>query len=288
MKEKLYRELRLVLSECPHVHEFLDDGFIKRQCHGRLKSHFLRSLASSEMASSMREHLPTLEARLAKLESIDGYERLGSLLRGAGDWDQHQETLAQLDATLWFKEKGVLREIAPVLPTTTGNADALLCWGEEHIYCEVTSFQSIAKAFDSSTEHAKGRIQMRIRQLRQREPWKTKEDLEHELHIRRAVRNLLSKTKKQLPVDCPGILAIDTGKSAVFHGDVSTIARQLFPSRSHVVFILLWSWESDEPEDADSGWKKCAPTYCFVNTGSRFWPLVETMPDSMGVRTELV
>lgn len=216
----------------------------------------------------MRQHLPTLEKRLAKLVSVSGYDRLSPLLRWASDWDQYQEALAQIDVTLWFKRKSLLKEMEPELPRRVGNADILLSFSQQDIYCEVASFQSIIKSIQVKEFKA--------------------EKKENELEIKRAVRNLLDKTKRQLPSNHPGILALETGKSAMFGFDVRKIAQRLFPSRPQVALIMLWSWESGGGDDSDLRWKRNNPSFCFINSGSKFRQVGEELLKHLNLKGEVL
>lgn len=185
----------------------------------------------------------TLEKSLAGLASVNGYDRLKSLLKGVADWDEYQETLAQIDITLWFKRKNLLKEIEPELPHREGYADILLSFSYEDIYCEVNSFESLAKSLASKTQDEDNKIESKWQKLRKGQPWLTKQDVEYEIEVERIVRNLLVKTNKQLPPNHPGILALETGKSMVFCYKIKEVADRLFTQRPQVALIMLWSLE---------------------------------------------
>lgn len=278
-----YPQLQSIISQFPHIYQFLDNGFIRGQCKSALKNFLLKRLDNEKSSHFTCQHLPTLEKRLAELTSVTGYGRLCSRLRVTSDWDGYQEFLAQIDITLWFKDKGILKEIEPELANSMGKADILLTFSQQDIYCEVTSFQSIAKSIESKTKSE----EKKIRELRKRQPWKTEQYVENELKIKRAVRNLLDKTKRQLPSNHPGILALETGKSAIFGFDVRDIAQKLFPSRPQVVLIVLWSWESDGGDNSDLRWEMNNPSFCFINGGSKFREAGETLLQHLGLRGEV-
>jgi hypothetical protein len=227
--------------------------------------------------------LPTLEKRLADLSSVTGYDRLCHLLRKASDWDDYQEVLAQLDITLWFKKKGLIKEIEPELPKRKGYSDILISFSQQDIFCEATAFQSLAKsiAFESKS-------QKKLLELQKRQPWKTGMDVEHELNIQRAVRNLLDKTKRQLPSNHTGILALETNKSGMFSFDVRVIAQKLFPNRPQVVLLMLWSWESDGQNDSDLMLGMNNPSFCFINAGAHFPEVGERLANYLNLKGEVI
>ncbi|MEE9583771.1 MAG: hypothetical protein V3W01_03840, partial [Dehalococcoidales bacterium] len=115
---------------------------------------------------------------------------------------------------------------------------------------------------------------------------KKKED---ELKIKRAVRNLLDKTKRQLPSNHPGILALETGKSGILSFDVREIAQKLFPEKPHVAVIMLWSWESPAQNDSDLlGWSRSSPSFCFINARSKFRQIGEELLEHLGLKGKAV
>lgn len=287
MENECYQKLQSIVSTFPHLHQFLDNDFIRGQCESALKNFLLKRLDNEKSSHFTCQHLPTLEKRLAGLVSVKGYDRLGSRLRGASDWDQHNDILAQIDITLWFKRINLLKEIEPELPHRVGNADILLSFSEQDIYCEVTSFQSISKSIESKFKKEEDKIQSRLRELKNGQPWKTEEDLEHELEVNRAVRNLLGKTKRQLPPNHPGILALETGKSAMFGFDVREIAQKLFRNRPRVALIMLWSWEGDGGDDSDLRWEMNNPSFCFINGGSTFREVGEELLKYLSIKGEV-
>lgn len=274
MENECYQQLQPIISLFPHLHQFLNNDFIREQCEKGLKCYLLKRLDNKESSYDTRQHLPTLEKRLTELATVTGYDRFSTLLRGASDWDEYQEILAQIDVTLWFKHKGLLKEVEPELPHRMGNADVLISLSQGDIYCEVTSFQSIIKSFEDKTKMG--------------QPWKTEQGLNNKLEIKRAVRKLLDKTSRQLPPNHPGILALETSKSAMFGFDVRRIAQQLFKSRPHVALIMLWSWESSEQDESDFlGWSRNNPSFCFINAGSKFREVGETLLKHLSLKGEV-
>lgn len=266
MDIEIYQHLQSILSQFTHINQFIDDEFIRQQCESGLKNYLLTRLANKNSSRDTSRHLPTLEKRLANLDTVAGYEKLKPLLCGASDWDEYQEALAQIDVTLWFKQRNLLKEIEPNLDCRVGSADILLSFNEQAIYCEVTSFQSISKSIRSEArsrdEEADGR---------QRE-------------IERIARNLLRKTKRQLPPNHAGILALVTTKSAIFADDVRLIADRLLPQRLQVVSIALWSWEGDG-EAPNWG---MIPTVFLINGRSGFQGIAEELSQCLSVRSEIV
>lgn len=264
--------LQSILSQFSRIHQFLDDAFVKAQCESGLSNYLLSRLVNDDSSGSTAQHLPTLEKRLAKLASVAGYDRLGSLLRGASNWDQYQEALAQIDITLWFNQKNLLKEIEPLLPHGLGNADILLSFAGQDIYCEVASFQSIIKSIEAKAKDKENKI---------REQWKEQRG---SIKIKGVARNLLDKTKRQLPQDYPAILALNTTKSAIFAHDVRLIANRLLPRRPQVALIGLWSWEGDGEA---MSWDN-SPTSFFVNHGSKFYKVGKALIQSLNVKSEIV
>ena len=268
-----------MISQYPHIHQFLDDSYIRKQCGNERKNYLLERLTDENTKHSTFQHLPRLEQRLARLETVSGYCRLKPLLRGASNWDEYQEFLTQIDITLWFQDKGIIRGIEPKLPQRIGNTDILLSFSQEDIYCEVTSLQSLLKMFESKTLSDGNKIQRRLEKLKRGQPWLTKQHVENEIERNRIIRNLLDKTRKQLPSNHPGILALDTTKSAKFTHDVKLIAEKLLPQRPQIMFVALWSWEGfGEPS-----WEKI-PSYFYINSKSEFRKVGETLLEHLGLK----
>jgi len=288
MENECYLRLRPIISKFPCLHQIIDDDFLSEQCESELKNYLLKRLDDKKSNHVTHQHLPTLERRLAELAPVTGYDRLKYLLKGASDWDEYQEFLAQIDIALFFKHNNLLKEIEPEFPHRLGNADILISFSQQDIYCEITSFQSLLKSIQSKTKSEKNKIQDRVRELRKEQPWETEQDIEHELKIKRAVRNLLDKTKRQLPPNHPGILALETGKSMMFGFDVRKIAQKLFPGRRQVALIMLWSWESDGGDDSDLRWEMNNPSFCFINGGAKFLRVGETLLKYLGLKGETI
>lgn len=288
MGNECYLRLQPTISKYPCLYQILDDDFLREQCESGLKNHLLKRLENEKSSQGTRQHLPTLERRLSELTPVTGYDRLKYLLKGASDWDEYQEFLAQIDITLFFKHKNLLKEIEPELPHRVGNADILISFPQQDIYCEVTSFKSIIKSIESKSRKEEDKIQSRLRVLKNRQPWKTEQDIEHELEVNSAVRNLLDKTKRQLPPNNLGILALETGKSAMFGFDVREIAQKLFLSRRQVALIMLWSWESGGGDNSDLRWERNTPSFCFINGGSKFRQIGEGLLESLGLKGDVV
>jgi len=276
MENERYKQLQKIISEFPHIHRFLNDNFIKTQCTSNLKCYLLIRLDNKEYGYTTRQHLPTLERRLSKLASITGYNRLKPLLRGASNWDEYQEFLDQIDITLWFEEKNILKEIEPELPHREGNADALLSFSEQDIYCEVTSPESLQKSIESKKHNEVKKVQS----LLNKQPWMSKQEVEHELKINRTVRNLLDKTKRQLPPNHPCILALETGKSMVLTFDTKKIAQKLFPTRPQVMLIMLWSLER--------GSQIGEAPFPFVNPNSPYQNIGQKLLKYLGLDNEVI
>lgn len=88
----------------------------------------------------------------AGLANVDGYDRLKSSIGDVADWDGFQAIWAQIDITLWFNNKGILKEIEPKLPLGKGYSDILLSFSKQDIYCEVKSLESLQKSIESKKQ----------------------------------------------------------------------------------------------------------------------------------------
>jgi len=218
----------------------------------------------------------TLKKIAVGLASINGYDRLKSSIEDVADWDEFQAIKAQIDTTLWFKEKGLIKEIEPKLPLREGYSDILLSFSEQDIYCEVTSPESLQKLIESKKQNEAKKVQ----NLLKKQPWMSKQDAEHELKMERAVRNLLDKTKRQLPPNHPGVLALETGKSMVFSFDVKKIAKKLFPNRPQVVLIMLWSLERGSQIGEAPFW--------FVNPNSPYQNIGQKLLEYLGQDNKVI
>lgn len=226
------------------MHQFFDDGFISRQYRNEVKNYLLQRLLDKKTSHITQQHLPNLESILAKLAPVNGYDKLKPLLRRASDMDSYDDTFAQIDITFWFKEKGLVKEIEPKLPNKDGYSDILPSFSEQDIYCEVTSFQSIIKSLESEA--------------------KSKENETHneQQKIDRAVRNLLVKTKRQLPPGYPGILALDSKAGILPKQQIRKIAERLFPKRPQLALIMRRGLKTVLPLGIP-------PVWC-VNTNSHY------------------
>lgn len=184
-----------------------------------------------------------LEKSSAGLASVNGYDKIISRIKGVTDWEEYTAISAQINVTLWFKNKNILKKIEPELPHREGYADILLSFPNQDIYCEITSFQSIIKSIESKEDIEEIKIQNKLRKIRKGQPWLTNQGIDNEIKIDKIVRNLLEKTNRQLPLNQPGILALETGKAAVFHHTIKEVAAKLFKKRPQVILIMLWSLE---------------------------------------------
>jgi len=205
------------------------------------------------------EFKATLEKRLFGLSSVNGFDKLKSRLNGVSNWEEFQAILAQIDITLWFKDKGIIKEIEPQLPHRLGFADILISFLNQDIFCEVNSLESFVKVKEPkkrNTDNEKTIIK------RKNLTWLTELDIEHEIKQDRIIRNLREKTNKQLPLNYPGILALETGRAAVFSLEVKEIAKKLFKNRPQVILIMLWSLER--------GTGIGEPPFCYINRNSHY------------------
>jgi hypothetical protein len=251
MDKDLDKRIAGTISGFPLLYVFLNETFIKQQCSSGLKNFLL-------FHSHNVQALQYLENILQRLSCYKGYERLGPRLRNACDWDAYQETLAQIEATVWFSQKSVLKEIEPALRHKTGSCDILLTFEEQEIYCEVWSAQSFQRAINLKI----GEEARRAKELVMKEPWMSQQDAEHEIRNRGVIRTLMAKTNHQLPPDKPGVLAINGSKSLLFHFSVKEVSEHLFPKRPQVALTMLWSLEG--------GSQIGEPPFCFVNPNSPF------------------
>ncbi len=218
----------------------------------------------------------TLEKIAAGLTLVNGYDRLISLIKGVASWDEYMEIRAQINTTRWFKEKSLIKEIEPKLPHREGYSDMLLSFSEQAIYCEVTSPESIQKSIESKKQNEVKKVQ----NLLKKQSWMSEQDAEHEIRKDRITRNLLAKTRRQLPPNHPGILALETGKSMVFTFDTKKIAQKLFPSRPQVMLIMLWSLER--------GSQIGEAPFCFVNPNSPYQNIGQKLLEYLGLDNKVI
>lgn len=282
MKEQLFTELERIISQYPLLSQSIHKRFIAKNCDEGINCHILKRLSDKESSSDMQQHLPTLERRLAELAPIHGYERLGNILRGATNWDEYQEVLSQLDRTLWFKRNKLLAEIEPPLPHRLGSSDMVLCFSSQIIYCEVSSFQSLYKTLLTRSKKQEKTVQVEFPNA-QKITLREEQRSEVQFEAQKVVRNLLEKTKRQLPQGYMGILALDTLKSAKFSYDIRLVAERLFPQREQVTVIGLWSGEDDD----EPGWEM-KPTTFFLNNNSQFREVGRELIKTLGFRFELI
>ena len=201
----------------------------------------------------------TLENSSIGLTSVNGYDKLKSRIKGVAGWEEYMAISAQIDVTLWFEDRDLLKEIEPELPHREGCADILLTFLNQDIYCEVYSLESIIKSIETREQD---RDNKKVKRRLEEHPYFTRQDIEHEIKRDRIVRHLLEKTNKQLPKNHPGILAMETGRAMVFQLEVKEIAKKLFKNRQHIMFIMLWSLERG------SGLGE--PPFPFVNQKSNY------------------
>ena len=218
----------------------------------------------------------TLEKIAAGLTLVNGYDRLISLIKGVASWDEYMEIRAQINTTRWFKEKSLIKEIEPKLPHREGYSDMLLSFSEQAIYCEVTSPESIQKSIESKKQNEVKKVQ----NLLKKQSWMSEQDAEHEIRKDRITRNLLAKTRRQLPPNHPGILALETGKSMVFTFDTKKIAQKLFPSRPQVMLIMLWSLER--------GSQIGEAPFPFVNPNSPYQNIGQKLLEYLGLANKVI
>lgn len=205
------------------------------------------------------EFKANLEKCSLGLSSVNGFNKLKKQLNGVSNWEEFQAIRAQINVTCWFKDRNILKEIEPDLPHRKGSADILLVFSNHDIYCEVNSLESFAKVKEPKEQNADiEKIKIKSKNL----PWLTELDIEHAIKRERIIRNLKEETNKQLPLNYPGILALETGRAAVFSLEVKEIATKLFKNRHQVILIMLWSLEK--------GSKIGEAPFWFVNPSSRY------------------
>lgn len=248
MENKSYTSLRSKITKFPLLSQILDDAFIKEQCNGVLKNFLL-------LRSDNGEALRYLESCLQLLSEVEGYDLLKARLKGVCGWDGYQEILAQINATVWFKQRDILEEIEPKLPQKRESCDCRLSFDGQQIYCEIWSAQSYMRSFETKKKS-------QAADLHKKEPWMSLEEAKHEVRNRAIVRTLKSKTNRQLPPNQHGILWIDGARGWLRHFDAKIIAERLFPLRPQVASIMLWSLEA--------GSQIGEAPFCFVNSNSDY------------------
>ena len=220
----------------------------------------------------------TLEKNSIGLAYVKGYDRLQSSIRDVADWDGFQAISAQIKTTSWFKDKEILKEIEPPLPHREGYADILISFSQQDIYCEVSSLESPFKSIEATRQDINNaKIEIKL----QKRPYLTKQDIEHEIKNDRIIRNLLIKTNKQLPINHPGILALETGRAMVYLLEVKKeIAKKLFNKRPQVMLIMLWSLE----RGSDIG----EAPFWFVNPKSQYQNIGQELLKYLGASPSLI
>lgn len=181
----------------------------------------------------------TLKKHSIGLADVKGYCRLISLMGDVADWDGFIAVLAQIETTLWFKNKAILKEIEPPLPQGVGYADILLSFSQQNTYCEVLSIESYPKSIAKKQPKDDKKVEIMLGE----KPFLTKQDIKHKIRKDKIVRILLKKTKKQLPENYPGIFALETGKAWISNSEVKEIAKRLFSKRPHVMLVMHQSPE---------------------------------------------
>lgn len=227
-----------------------------------------------------RDFQEILKRKSARLASIAGYDRLMSSIEKVADWDGYMAIEAQIDVTFWFRDKGILKEIEPKLSHRAGYADILLSFSNQDIYCEVNSFESLAKSIESKTQDEENKKELRIQKLMGYEPWLTNVDAKKIIQNDKILRKLRYKINKQLPVDCPGILVLDTGKAMVYSLQIKEIAKKLFPLKDQVSLIMLWSLESGSDIGERPFW--------FVNYNSLFTKIGQELLKHIGQENKVI
>jgi hypothetical protein len=200
--------LEKIVSKYPHISHFISDQFIQEQEEKGLRCFILKRLNDIPTRSLAERHLPYLETLLTKASDLNGYERLGAILRRASDWDQHQEFIAQVEITLCFKKLLLVQEIESELPHRKGSVDIKAAFDNKTTFCEITSLQSLEKSLKSQISEKA--IQQKINAATKRGLHMSEEEAKEEIEDKNSAKVLLEKTKKQLPQEFPGFLAVET------------------------------------------------------------------------------
>jgi hypothetical protein len=264
MANNCYKELSSKISPFLQVHHFFDDQFIFTQCEHGLKNYLLICLAEDNPKRDIGTHSLTLERRLVALANVSGYEKLKPLLQRAASWDNYQEALAQLDITLWFQQKGLVKEIEPKLTHRIGNADILLLFNNQSIFCEISaprySFRS-------------GKDADKIKDL----------EIQNEgIKIDKVTNYLSDKVDRQLPPNEFGIIALDVNKSDIFAFDMRLIAEKLLPKKLQIALIALWSAEG---RGEFKTWD--IPTVFFINRKSKYQHKSEALIQFLDIKVDV-
>jgi hypothetical protein len=242
MENELYRKLSSILCKYPTINQFLGGDYLRRQCKSGLKPKILSCLAQADTDEKLQNEskfLQSLDSQLAELSCVPGFDKLEKGLRRTS-WEEVDETLVQIDTTIWFSQRHLLKEIEPELPHRRGSCDLLISLKQNDIYCEVTSRRS-----------PQGNSQIpvkKIQKAQKRQPWRTELDLTCQLEIGYVLQSLHQKAKDQLPLSSPGILALETNRAMIFQRQTKDLADKLFASKSQspvpqVILIMLWNLE---------------------------------------------
>jgi hypothetical protein len=137
MRNSSYFQLQTTLAKYHHIHYFLDNDYIKKQCEYGLKCYILKGLAglTNNPKNEFQQNLPYLEKTLSDLSILAGYDRLVKVIKSACDWESYNEVITQLVVTAWFKQKNLAKEVEPILSGKSVSADILLCFSKQDIYC---------------------------------------------------------------------------------------------------------------------------------------------------------
>lgn len=257
MESELYQKLSSVLCKYPTINRFLGGDFLHKQCRSGLKSYILKRLTQADTSENL-QHLDYWNSRLARLSCVPGFDKLQKGLRSA-NWAQYYETLTQIDISIWFSQRHLLKEIEPELPHRRGNCDLLISLKLGDIYCEVTSRRFPQVNSQIPVEE--------IQRVQKGQPWLTEQDLTYQQEIESVLRSLRAKAKRQLPPNSPGILVLETGRAAFFRWQSKDLADKLFAGESQspipqVILIMLWSLE----RGSDIG----EAPFWFLNRNSQF------------------
>jgi hypothetical protein len=216
--------------------------------------------------------LPYFEKTLSNLSHLAGYERLGRVIKSAVDWEGYNEVLTQVAVTLWFQQKGLAKEIEPMV--MRGSTDILISFLSQDIYCEVASFQSILQSIISEGQDTEVRRQTKLQELMTEHPLMTVGDAEDEIDIQGFVSKLCAKVRMQLPSTYPGILVLDVSKSMILDHQIREIATRLFTKYPDLMLTMGWEWVGNEPGGQPRGW--------FVNSSSQWQNIALALLKSLG------
>ena len=256
-ERELYEKLSSILREYPAIDQFLSKDFLRKQCISGLSSYILKHVAQKDTKDNS-QYLDSLENQLARLENVPGFGELRKGLRSS-NWEQYYEARTQIDTSVWFSQRGMLKEIEPDLLHRTGSCDLLISLEQNDIYCEVTSRRfseaNSAKALE------------RMQKVQKKQPWLTPGDVVSQQQIDYVLQSLRYKAKHQLPPCSPGILVLETGRDGLYRQHIIELANKLFTDKSQapipqVILIMLWSLERGSNIGEAPFW--------FINRNSQF------------------